>query len=930
MSEHRRVTMSYDVDMNLQGGGFGDATAAQSQGGKIKKRGRDDEDEAVVDDTGALASPRPPPGTSGDSGSRGRGGGGGGGGGAPRQKKPPNMIEHVDPPMPEAVQMAKQLLTRLGDYSVMTDEDDVVGNIKALANVMVSVGDIANENADSIADLTLQCLTKLSVQVPTISTLIALIYKENGSFPRLILDKLSLSLISSLGEDDVPTSKMTLRALACLCSCGTLSVDGTGGFADTINSFLAIVEQSTSTTAFNLTPAAEVALYLVASTLPWCAEAFSKSAQGQAILARAVSLCERFCIERESPFSVGSKQAIFHIFSPRTVEDDAGVERETIPLTALPAGYQGVCVDTFWEACSRCASICVGAPLPPCMISPWNSLKEELESGGLSPMSLDDGTAGAVLLMHTQGRIGRKERGCLPQGNSIGAASSVWLQPRCAILDDTTHPDVFLLTQRKSPLERSQAVGYYQDIMHFFKPFLRENGTVVGSMDLLVKHLVAVGKLFPDGLCLEYILVEFLFQQLLANPSNPSHTSSICRLLLELCKKYPAIVPAIALCCHELFQSMGEMDYSSIGELASWLAFHLSNTQFVWPYWEDWWKDIVEGQPGDPRAMFLQTVVIKCGRIDVPERMRESLPDYLHPLIPLPFLPQCSFIPDELVSAQVHGAATGTFRALMDICQELIAMIGSKEKQSVESVEEWLGSLEVAVVSSPPSVCDKYWRVCVLLQCIFSVGRTTLSNLTSLMERYSEAIRSFCAGDDGQRAVCECVWEAWGGDQATLNIILDAMLRRGLLEVGALGSFLSSSTLLSGISTHPHLFLHITVTAERGLDIVRASVAHYREVFDTTNPSSSSSSSAIATDSTFSNSEHLSRGDPRVDGETMDEDAREAWSSSSIAEPSAIGDAAIGDDDDDNPVETAKEAMNEALNNARVFYEHIMGKFFVL
>lgn len=364
MGDHRRVTLSYDAD--LQGALIGDMEIGSGNfRGPIKKRGRDEDD--IVDDSGALASPRAPPGSGGD-GSRGGYNRGRGGGGSRGPKRPSNMIELEEPPLPEAVQMAKQLLTRLGDYSVMTAEDlDVVGNIKALANVMVTVGDIANENADSIADLTLQCLTKLSMQVPILSTLIAVIYKENESFPRLVLDKLALALVSSLGEDDVYTAKLTLRALACLCACGTLAVDESGGFAETMNSLITIVEQNLSATDFKCTSASEVALYLVATTLPWCAESFSKSAQGQLILSRAVTLCERACHERRSPYAVSSNQAIFHTFEARTIEVD-GVERETIPLTTLPTNYKDVCIDTLWEACSLCSSVCSGSPLPSCMV----------------------------------------------------------------------------------------------------------------------------------------------------------------------------------------------------------------------------------------------------------------------------------------------------------------------------------------------------------------------------------------------------------------------------------------------------------------------------------------------------------------------------------------------------------------------------------
>ena len=50
------------------------------------------------------------------------------------------MIEHQAEVLPAALIMAKQILSRLGDYSAMTEEDDVLSNIQALAGLLISVG----------------------------------------------------------------------------------------------------------------------------------------------------------------------------------------------------------------------------------------------------------------------------------------------------------------------------------------------------------------------------------------------------------------------------------------------------------------------------------------------------------------------------------------------------------------------------------------------------------------------------------------------------------------------------------------------------------------------------------------------------------------------------------------------------------------------
>lgn len=42
--------------------------------------------------------------------------------------------------LPPEVTMAKQILARLGDYSAMTEEDDLISNTRALAGLLCSIG----------------------------------------------------------------------------------------------------------------------------------------------------------------------------------------------------------------------------------------------------------------------------------------------------------------------------------------------------------------------------------------------------------------------------------------------------------------------------------------------------------------------------------------------------------------------------------------------------------------------------------------------------------------------------------------------------------------------------------------------------------------------------------------------------------------------
>lgn len=50
------------------------------------------------------------------------------------------MIEHAEPVLPPQVATAKEIITRLADFSQMTDEDNVLNNILAASEVFASEG----------------------------------------------------------------------------------------------------------------------------------------------------------------------------------------------------------------------------------------------------------------------------------------------------------------------------------------------------------------------------------------------------------------------------------------------------------------------------------------------------------------------------------------------------------------------------------------------------------------------------------------------------------------------------------------------------------------------------------------------------------------------------------------------------------------------
>ena len=52
------------------------------------------------------------------------------------------MIEHKEPELAPQVALAKQIITRLGDFSSLTAEDELLSNIKQLTTIFLDVGDL--------------------------------------------------------------------------------------------------------------------------------------------------------------------------------------------------------------------------------------------------------------------------------------------------------------------------------------------------------------------------------------------------------------------------------------------------------------------------------------------------------------------------------------------------------------------------------------------------------------------------------------------------------------------------------------------------------------------------------------------------------------------------------------------------------------------
>jgi hypothetical protein len=142
--------------------------------------------------------------------------------------------------------------------------------------------------------------------------------------------------------------------------------------------------------------------------------------------------------------------------------------------------------------------------------------------------------------------------------NSSNGYSS-WNSLRFNLWDEEMGSDCVLSLTSLSLLELTVARDYYRSILRFFEPFIRDDGTRVGSINLLYQHLLSVEQFFSPhssssstvaaggkggDVKIEYLLMETLILLLLQPPFLNSNL--IQRIILELCSQSVTIPPILA------------------------------------------------------------------------------------------------------------------------------------------------------------------------------------------------------------------------------------------------------------------------------------------------------------------------------------------------------------------------------------------------
>lgn len=104
-------------------------------------------------------------------------------------------------------------------------------------------------------------------------------------------------------------------------------------------------------------------------------------------------------------------------------------------------------------------------------------------------------------------------------------------------------------------------------------------------------------------------------------------------------------------------------------------------------------------------------------------------------------------------------------------------------------------------------------------------SRKTLSQLVSLIDKYRDVLREMGESDEAQRAIMESCMSVMGHDLGFAAIVLDVIIRRGVLKPVALAAKICGDEIMDKLAVDNCIFSLTEIAVDRSLDIAQALVA---------------------------------------------------------------------------------------------------------
>jgi nuclear cap-binding protein subunit 1 len=212
---------------------------------------------------------------------------------------------------------------------------------------------------------------------------------------------------------------------------------------------------------------------------------------------------------------------------------------------------------------------------------------------------------------------------------------------------------------------------------------------------------------------------------------------------------------------------MNVMDPALRERLAEWLAYHLSNFEYVWPWAK--WAHVLEAPAYDGQRRFCVAVMNRLVRLSYWDRVQSVLPEDFRPLLP-PKPEVAPLPPPDADGGDLEGGWAA--RALQLV----------RSKASPAELEAWLGNnaLEAALGGGVGVLR-------MLARCLLVAGAKSYTHMSIALERYYGLLAKLAgeAGEAGEAAMVEVAAAVWAANPQRAAMAVDRLMGLRLVSARA-------------------------------------------------------------------------------------------------------------------------------------------------
>jgi nuclear cap-binding protein subunit 1 len=306
-------------------------------------------------------------------------------------------------------------------------------------------------------------------------------------------------------------------------------------------------------------------------------------------------------------------------------------------------------------------------------------------------------------------------------------------------------------------MDRLIAEDFFLHTMHFFEADRVE----------CAKRLA---RAMPLKYPYEVSLCETIFGQMLRLPTSEHKAIMYGTLMVDLCKLINGsngsmnFSRPMSACVKECFTRMPVLDPYLTQILAEWLAYHVSNYNFGWP-WERW-GHVLDASDLDYQKRFCRDVLRRMIRLSYHDRVNETLPENFRLLMPPKA--QCQPLPSA-------GSSSDDLEGVW--AAKTVELIRKKMKD--EQLDEWMKEHSLdAVLGGRIQLCK------MLLRALLVAGQKSYSHMIIALERYYGPLAALIqeCGDECQFACMDTIWQVWSKNTQRAAMVIDRMMTLRLIS----------------------------------------------------------------------------------------------------------------------------------------------------